>query len=46
MMSQCNGLLTCLLEQARLLLPVPFLWNPSEISTSDKDLFQYCVSTY
>lgn len=40
------GLLTRLSGQARLTLQIPLPWNPSEMSISDKDLFQYCVSTY
>lgn len=28
-------------ELPRLVLPVPMPWNPSEMSASDKDLFQY-----
>lgn len=39
-------LLTFVLGQSQLTLPIPMPWNPSEMSISDKDLFQYCVSTY
>lgn len=46
MINQCDGLLTRLLEQGRLTLQIPMRWNPSEMSISDKDLFQYCVTTY